>query len=956
MSSSSPNTHSSNVDDVVSRIERLQQARGVARGSVRDRLYRKFVEAVREEEGLGGRRVGAQEGVTEAVEEGKLPRMRPAEVRVRATSPMTGILVNAQAGEGPTKDIWGVHEQPKQQSPGVNHMVVMKDEDEDLVSGEGAGWDHQPKVGCLGNATGATERDVIAKSLPEQWQDTPQSPLSPARKTSSLVGHQTQEAKHTIQMLQTPHSTLSPPAPPSLKLEIELTSTIPAVSLSTANPPSKWSNIYSMQLGSQKEDQIVGAPTIPFTVIATESPLPVQSGQTHLTINTQHPAQQPDIGGLGRVMITEVREESVMTILNTEIVSPTGAPMPGSRSPSLKELRRRASLINAATPGAFTLQNVVTRASADTEYHGINEESPLRMARQPEQNRALRRSTRSQTKIIASMDVEASAAPSAPAALPTCARAQSTSRPTRQVQFATPVRDASATSASRKTAATPTESETQGESLLPGHSYTILGRHHAYCKACTAQRKSVTQTGGQSKKSSALARRSRGAPTGGSMMNTGYHQFPYPDDVDWESESMAFRCLQTGNPLLGSSSANLTREMAGHMKSCGTGIRSRSDGGAWEVNSMYVANTGGLVPSAPIRGRGRQVVSAYVEDWKYYREGEGSGVILGMEESWPNSLEALADAAVNERGGARGERTSMLRRNPGIIQGQFCQIRSWNGRVDFPESAIRGECRPKEDADTEETLAERLGSLREGWRVGIEDKRVTDDTVGTDDSDTILDPDLSLSTETNDDTIDANDISFSTDSSGDTIDMNNSSTSATACECEARDSTTPPLPYAHPRGTLQSPATPGPLMRYENGQTVQVRDSDDLSASEYETSSTVGCLGNGNTVGSTQEPLLLVRCNSLPIEPGVQSSPVKRKRSPSPAVTGEDLAQRRLMKKVHKADRGMREERCNGFGGEGDDDGDMEVHSAYTNKIVNPNPLFTDELLAKLLAMPRQGL
>ena len=441
------------------------------------------------------------------------------------------------------------------------------------------------------------------------------------------------------------------------------------------------------------------------------------------------------------------------------------------------------------------------------------------------------------------------------------------------------------------------------------------------------------------------------------MMNTGYHQFPYPDDVDWESESMAFRCLQTSNPLLGSSSAYLTREMAGHMKSCGTGIRSRSDGGAWEVNSMYAANTGGLVLSAPIGGRGRQVVSAYVEDWQYYREGEGVGVILGMEESWPNSLEVLADAAANERGGAQGEWTSMVRRNPDIIQGQFCQIRSWNGRVDFPESAIRRECQPKEDADhTEEMLAERLGRLRRGWRVGIEDKRVIDDTVVTDDSDTILDPDLSLSTETNDDTIDANDISFSTDSSGDTIDMNNSSTSATACECETRDSTTPPLPYALLRGTLQSPVTLGLLMRCDNGQTVQVRESDDLSASGYETSSTVGRLGNGNTAGSTQEPLRLVRCNSLPIEPGVQSTPVKRKRSPSPAVTDEDLTQRRLKKQVHKEDQGMREETCNGFGGEKGDDGDMKVHFVHANKIVNPNPLFTDELLAKLLAMPRQGL
>ena len=970
MSSSSPSSHSSNVDEVVSRMERLQQARGVARGSVRDRLYRKFVEAVREEEGLGGGQAGAEAPVVETVEQGTLPQMRAVEGCDGAASPSAGNPVSAQVKEGPTE--WGAvfHRQPEQWSPKMNNVVVTKDEDgASLGDGKGAGWDHRTEVGGSRGVTGATDmEDTVSSNLSDRRPNTTWAYTFPVRTTSLLIGNHAEETQHTRQMLQISHSNIAssarhgivPPPAPSLKLESEPSSMTPVVSLSTANAPSKWSSVCSHKLDSfdtlEPQGQIVRAPEIPNSVVTTGAALLV--AQTHLTLNTQHQIQQPDSSGLDRVIITGVREEPGMTILSTEIVSQTGIPIPRSRSVSLQELRRRASLINAATPQIFMPQNTVTRIAPDSEHDGRVVDLPLKMTPQPQQNRPLRRSTRSQTKIMASMDIVT------PAASPTSVRTQPISRQTRQVQFTAAPADASATPASKKTAATPTKA--QGEPHLPGHSYTIQGRHHAYCRACAAQRKSVIQTSGQSKKRTAPARQPCSSTTGAFITNSLFHQFPYPDDVDWQSESMAFRCLQTRNPLLGTSSANLTRQMAGHMKSCGTGIRSRSDGGAWGVSSMHVANTGGLIPSVPARRRKRQEVSTYFEDWQYYRGDERIESILGVEEAGMNSLEVLADAATNEGGVMQGERTRMLFEKSSILQGHFCPIESWTGRVEFPESAIRGGCRPKEDAEhTEETLAERLQGLRRGWRVGQEDGRVLDDAVVTDDSDTILDPDLSLSTETNDDTIDANDISFSTDSSGDTIDMNDSSTSATACERVTRNSITPPLPFFIQRGALESPVTPGPIMRCDNGQTVRVRDSDDPFASEYETSSTVDCLGNGNPVGKAKGPLRLVSCNSLSTtKEGIQSTSIRCKRLPSPAAIGEGVAQCRLKKmkvqigeeeRTKEENWGTTEEQCSESGEHNDDDGNMEVQMVSTNKFLNPNPLFTDELLAQLLAMPRRS-
>ena len=925
-------------------MERLQQARGVARGSARDRLYRKFVEAVREEEGLSGRHVGIEEPFVDIVEQGKLPQMRPAKGHDRVASPSSA---NLQFRESSTEHTWGCREQPEQRSPKVGYVVVMKGDDEAAVdNGEGAEWNYRVEAEAEGSrgATRVVGEERAANNLSDQWQDTSQAHPSPAQPSLLVVNHN-QEPQHTIQILQIPlgdtaptvgHGTVSP-LPSSLKLGSEPTSITLAASLSTANQPGIGLSIDSLKLGPfdtwEPQGQMIGASAISFPMITTETALPIQ---TDLTLSTQHLAQQPDSGSLDRVIITGMGEEPGMTILSTEVVSPTGISIPRSRSASLQEPRRRASLINAATPQMFLPQHGVTRLPVDTKCHSIIE-SPLSIAPGLQQNWALRRSTRSQTKIMALKNVVT------PAASPALTRTQLIPRQARQVQFATPVRGASATSANRKTAET--LKKTQTEPHLPGHSYTIQGRHHAYCKACAAERKSAPQTSEQSKRRAAPVRRRGSAVTGVSIANPGYHQFPYIDDVDWQSESMAFRCLQTRNPLLGSSSANMTREMAGHMKSCGNGIRSRSDGGAWEVTSMYVANIGELAPAELVRGRRGQVVSAYFEDWQSHQD-ERIGSVLGMEKSWMmNSLDVLADAAVREGGRVR-ERTNLVHRKACILQGQFCPIQNWNGRVDFPESAVRGGYRQKEGADhTEETVVEG------GWWVGNENEsRVSDDTLVADDSDTIIDPDLSLSTETNDDTIDASDISFSTDSSGDTIDMNDSSASATGCECVTRDSITPPLPYAIPREAFQSPVNPGSIMQRNSGQIVQVRDSNDLFASEYETSSTVGCLGNGNPVGNGKE---LMSCSSQStIEAGVQSTLVKRKRSPKLAATDEDEAPKKAKIEATEEHWGIRRG-SNELDGHDTDDGNMEV---YTNKLVNPNPLFTDELLAKLLWIPRQGL
>ena len=130
------------------------------------------------------------------------------------------------------------------------------------------------------------------------------------------------------------------------------------------------------------------------------------------------------------------------------------------------------------------------------------------------------------------------------------------------------------------------DDSTKGSSNALPCTLTKNGHHHPQCKACNGKR-NATQEPPQTE-----------APRG-------LLQFPYPDNAEWQSESMAYRSIQTRNPFLGSPFASLTQEMTSHMKHSGYGLRSRTHGGAWGITCTTGGGSGGYTPERYRSGSAR---------------------------------------------------------------------------------------------------------------------------------------------------------------------------------------------------------------------------------------------------------------------------------------------------------------------------------------------------------------
>jgi len=203
---------------------------------------------------------------------------------------------------------------------------------------------------------------------------------------------------------------------------------------------------------------------------------------------------------------------------------------------------------------------------------------------------------------------------------------------------------------------------------IPGHSYTSTGRHHGKCKQCKVMRgleeAARTKADWDTKHPDHIVRQP--TPFGA-----------YPDDKDWQKTSIAHKSLETRNPFLGSTSASLTTEVAGHMPSTGMGVRSRTEGGAWDMGPMYMyAGTLGGVDGGELANQ--DVNRVYVPD-----------NLQGVEREHPNIPRARQE-----------ELNWLVRTNQITCLDLLAEVTladwkpdppgPWTGRPAFPESHMRG--------------------------------------------------------------------------------------------------------------------------------------------------------------------------------------------------------------------------------------------------------------------------
>ena len=193
---------------------------------------------------------------------------------------------------------------------------------------------------------------------------------------------------------------------------------------------------------------------------------------------------------------------------------------------------------------------------------------------------------------------------------------------------------------------------------VPGHSYTSTGRHHIKCKQCSVVRNLED-----------IARMR--AELAAKYPKTYHTRTPYPDDEDWQKASMAHRSLETRNPFLGSTSASLTSEMAGHMASTGMGVRSRTEGGVWDIAPIYTG-TPSVVNGAGAASR--------------VQKGNGPPYLQKLEMEHPNIPKARQE-----------ELNWLVRTNQisGLDLLAEVALADWGpgpltGRPVFPESNVRG--------------------------------------------------------------------------------------------------------------------------------------------------------------------------------------------------------------------------------------------------------------------------
>ncbi|KAF8429801.1 hypothetical protein EV426DRAFT_703588 [Tirmania nivea] len=354
---------------------------------------------------------------------------------------------------------------------------------------------------------------------------------------------------------------------------------------------------------------------------------------------------------------------NTITTQQQSIFTPLSAPQISSKSRNAKQV-----IVRSAQRPAQAQKQTTAAANMSPEAARVR---VLRSC-------AKASSAKTQTAIHASLDVSAAETPPAPGSsapkpaplppvtpisqeLPKQSEVQPTPHKTiqkkkdRHAQFTTPTPKQKKKKRREQRSPPPVR--------IPGHSYTSTGRHHTKCKQCTAIRNleeiNRIRTELAAKCPKPIVRQP--TPFG-----------HYPDNEDWQKTSMAHRSLETRNPFLGSTSASLTSEMAGHMPSTGMGVRSRTEGGAWDMPPMYTCAPGKVDGPA-----NQDAQSVYGPDYLQGLEREHPNIPKARQEelNWLvrtnqiTGLDLLAEVAL-------ADWTS----NP---------PRPWAGRPVFPESNAR---------------------------------------------------------------------------------------------------------------------------------------------------------------------------------------------------------------------------------------------------------------------------
>lgn len=160
---------------------------------------------------------------------------------------------------------------------------------------------------------------------------------------------------------------------------------------------------------------------------------------------------------------------------------------------------------------------------------------------------------------------------------------------------------------------------------------------------------------------------------------------------------MAHRSIKTNNPFLGSPSACLTSEMAGNMSSCGMGVRSRTDGGEFEIRGIYTTSTGGLSHTPRVNKRFHTETdyspSGLMLEFLHSpasSRGSNSHATMAPELSATSGLDFLSSIAAGMRyNSISPSKMEVERSGRDVPDYWFPASKAWTGSVEFVESDVR---------------------------------------------------------------------------------------------------------------------------------------------------------------------------------------------------------------------------------------------------------------------------
>ncbi|KAF8434475.1 hypothetical protein BGX38DRAFT_1219582 [Terfezia claveryi] len=658
-------------EEMASRIERLQESRGGVEGSTRERLYRKLVE-----EGFITRVANAKEKVGREVK--KEPRMGGGEeVGIGGMGPMVADNVKR-----------GSEEVGVENGKGLDNMRIARNAERALRPGA-VNLQYDPIQ------QGTKEREEInlsggggvLKGIPTHSRQREEGSISKFGE-AQLGSHDQQHCQ-----VDTPpagHRAGSARVLVSPVTQVHSTST----SLSASQHSSKSSTANRVTVSSTQQPERIQEQT---TVSVNMPPEPL--GDRLLRCATKRSFARTEVK-------THVLNEA-------STVNTPPAPGPSVPEPAGDRALRRS-----------TRASMKAQATIHASYEVLTEDTPLALGPSVPEPAPLSPITpvwqelpkhQAQTTTAVNMSPEPagvlrrSAGALAPApSVPEPASLSpitpvSQELPKQDERKSIPAKQAPHVQSTKPKPKPRREKRLPSPVRVPGHSYTSTGRHHTKCKQCNVVRDlEVARMRAElpAKCPDPILRKT--APFG-----------HYPDDEDWQKTSMARRNLETRNPFLGSTSSSLTSEMAGHMPSTGMGIRSRTEGGAWDMPpvSMYTGTPSG-VDSA--RQEDQDAQGAYGPD--SLQSGERDPNISRARQEDLNflvrtnqitALDLLAEVALAD-----------WRPEP---------PRPWTGRPTFPESNMRGvredpklnygrrECFTEEDrAMTTRAMATRDDTIYEG--------------------------------------------------------------------------------------------------------------------------------------------------------------------------------------------------------------------------------------------------